>query len=80
MKRSDTLTWSHVRTGIFIVIALLCAAGGVVVMGDKTKYFVPKEGLSVIISDVAGLKAGAYTVLINNMRATFTLAVDNVAP
>ena len=59
MKRSDTLTWSHVRTGIFIVVALLCAAAGVIIMGDKTKYFVPKESLSVIISDVAGLKEGA---------------------
>lgn len=59
MQRSDTLTWSHVRTGIFIVASLLCAAAGVVIMGDKTKYFVPKEALSVIISDVAGLKEGA---------------------
>lgn len=59
MKRSDTLSWSHVRTGIFIVVALLCAAAGVIVMGEKTKYFVPKDRLSVIISDVAGLKEGA---------------------
>jgi len=59
MKRSDTLTWSHVRTGVFIIVALLCAAAGVIIMGDKTKYFIPKENLSVIISDVAGLKIGA---------------------
>jgi phospholipid/cholesterol/gamma-HCH transport system substrate-binding protein len=59
MKRSDTLTWSHVRTGVFIVAALLCAAAGIVIMGDKTKYFIPKEELSVIIGDVAGLKEGA---------------------
>lgn len=34
----------------------------------------------VISLDVAGLKAGTYTVEVNTVRTTFTLAADNVAP
>ena len=34
----------------------------------------------VISLDVAGLKAGTYTVQVNGGSTTFTLAVDNVAP
>jgi hypothetical protein len=30
--------------------------------------------------DVAGLKAGTYTVIVNDASTTFTLDVDNVAP
>jgi phospholipid/cholesterol/gamma-HCH transport system substrate-binding protein len=59
MKRSDNLSWSQVTTGIFIVVALLLFAGGVLLMGDKTKMFVPKGRISLIMTDVAGLKAGA---------------------
>ncbi|HEY5975104.1 MAG TPA: MlaD family protein, partial [Geobacteraceae bacterium] len=59
MKRSDNLSWSQVKTGIFIVVALLLLAGGILLMGDKTKMFVPKEQLSLIMRDVAGLKVGA---------------------
>lgn len=59
MKRSDNLRWSQVKTGIFIVVALLLFAGGVLMMGDKTKMFVPKGTLSLTMSDVAGLKVGA---------------------
>jgi len=59
MKRSDDLKWSQVKTGSFIVIALLLFAGGVLMMGDKTKMFLPKGSLSLIMTDVAGLKVGA---------------------
>lgn len=59
MNRSDNLKWSQVKTGIFIVVAVLLFAGGVLMMGDKTKMFVPKGTLSLMMNDVAGLKVGA---------------------
>lgn len=59
MKRSDNMTWSQLKIGIFIVVALILFAGGVIFMGDKTKMFVPKGKLSVVMTDVAGLKVGA---------------------
>ena len=59
MKRSDNVSWSQLKGGIFILVALAFLAGGVLIMGDKTKFFVPKGRLSVIMTDVAGLKVGA---------------------
>jgi len=59
MKRSDNLRWAQVKTGIFILIAIFLFCGGVLMMGDKTKMFIDKESLSVIMPDVAGLKIGA---------------------
>ncbi len=59
MKRSDNIAWAQVRVGMFIIVALLCLAGGIVLMGQKTKLFASTETLSVIMKDVAGLKAGA---------------------
>lgn len=59
MKRSDNLHLSQVKTGIFIVVAMLLFAGGILMMGDKTKMFIEKSELSVIMPDVAGLKIGA---------------------
>ncbi|BDV42007.1 ABC transporter substrate-binding protein [Geotalea uraniireducens] len=59
MKRSDNISWSQIKGGIFILIALAFFAGGVLLMGEKTKFFVPKGKLSVIMTDVAGLKPGA---------------------
>lgn len=59
MKRSDRLRWSQVKTGIFILIAILLFCGGVLMMGDKTKMFIDKGTLAVIMPDVAGLKVGA---------------------
>lgn len=59
MKRSDNLTWSQVTTGLFILVASLLFCVGVLMMGDKTKLFVQKGTLSVIMMDVAGLKVGA---------------------
>jgi phospholipid/cholesterol/gamma-HCH transport system substrate-binding protein len=59
MKRSDNLSWAQVKTGIFILIAILLFCGGVLMMGDKTKMFIDKGTLAVIMPDVAGLKVGA---------------------
>ena len=59
MKRSDDITWAQVRVGVFIVCALLFLAGGIVLMGKKTKLFSSTGTLSVIMKDVAGLKVGA---------------------
>jgi phospholipid/cholesterol/gamma-HCH transport system substrate-binding protein len=59
MKRSDTLGWSQVKTGIFIIIALILFASGVLLMGQKTKMFVPKGQISLIMTNVVGLKVGA---------------------
>ncbi len=59
MKRSDNIGWSQVKAGILIIIALILFAGGILVMGEKTKFFIPKGQLSVIMTDVAGLKEGA---------------------
>jgi phospholipid/cholesterol/gamma-HCH transport system substrate-binding protein len=41
------------------VVALLLFAGGILMMGDKTKMFIEKSDLTVIMPDVAGLKVGA---------------------
>jgi phospholipid/cholesterol/gamma-HCH transport system substrate-binding protein len=59
MKRSDNIAWSQVKVGIFIVCALIFLAGGILIMGKETKLFTDKGEVSVIMSDVAGLKVGA---------------------
>ena len=59
MQRSNHIGWSQVRAGIFIFLALLFIAGGVTIMGQKTKMFVSKGSLNVVMDDVAGLKVGA---------------------
>lgn len=59
MKRSNQIGWAQVRAGIFIFISLLFIAGGVTIMGQKTKMFVSKGALNVVMDDVAGLKVGA---------------------
>lgn len=59
MKRSDNIAWSQVKVGIFIICALIFLAGGILIMGKQTKLFVPKGELTVIMTDVAGLKVGA---------------------
>lgn len=59
MKQSNQIGWAQVRAGIFIFLALLFIAGGVTIMGQKTKMFVSKGELQVIMEDVAGLKVGA---------------------
>jgi phospholipid/cholesterol/gamma-HCH transport system substrate-binding protein len=59
MERSNKIGWSQVRAGVFICIALVFVAGGVLLMGEKNKMFVPKGKLQVVMDDVAGLKEGA---------------------
>ena len=59
MKRSQNIAWAQVKGGVLIVGALLLFAGGVVIMGDKTKFFIPKGDLKVIMADAGGLKVGA---------------------
>lgn len=59
MKRSDSIAWSQVKGGVFIVVALVFFGWGVLLMGEKTKFFIPKGKLSLIMTDVAGLKIGA---------------------
>lgn len=59
MKRSNRIGWAQVRAGIFIFVALIFIAGGVLLMGQKTKMFVAKGKLRVVMDDVAGLKEGA---------------------
>lgn len=59
MKRSNHIGWAQVRGGVFIFLALLIFAGGVLLMGQKTKMFVTKGDLRIVMSDVVGLKIGA---------------------
>ncbi len=59
MKRSNQIGWAQVRGGVFIFLALLFFAGGVLLMGGKTKMFVNTETIRVVMSDVVGLKVGA---------------------
>jgi phospholipid/cholesterol/gamma-HCH transport system substrate-binding protein len=59
MKRSNQIRWAQVRGGVFIFLALLFFAGGVLLMGQKTKMFVNKGDLRIVMNDVVGLKIGA---------------------
>lgn len=59
MERSNRIGWAQVRAGVFIFVTLVFLAGGVILMGQKTKMFVPKGKLRVVMDDVAGLKEGA---------------------
>ena len=59
MKRSNQIGWAQVRGGVFIFLALVIFAGGVLLMGQKTKMFVSKGTMRIVMSDVVGLKVGA---------------------
>ena len=59
MKRSSDITWPQVRAGIFIVLVLLCVSGAILLMGQKTKLFVPTDSVSIVMKNVVGLKTGA---------------------
>ncbi|HIJ81907.1 MAG TPA: MCE family protein [Desulfuromonadales bacterium] len=59
MNRSNQIGWAQVRAGVFILLALISIAGGVLLMGQKTKMFVTKGKMLVLMEDVAGLKEGA---------------------
>ena len=59
MERSNKIGWAQVRAGIFISLALLFLALAVVMMGQKTRMFARMEKLTVVMTDVLGLKVGA---------------------
>jgi phospholipid/cholesterol/gamma-HCH transport system substrate-binding protein len=59
MKRSNQIGWAQVRGGVFILLALLFFAAGVLLMGEKTKMFVDKGAMRIVMNDVVGLKTGA---------------------
>lgn len=59
MKRSNQIGWAQIRAGLFILVTLLVAAGAVLLMGQKTKLFVPTTTINITIKDVVGLKEGA---------------------
>jgi phospholipid/cholesterol/gamma-HCH transport system substrate-binding protein len=59
MERSNRIGWAQVRAGMFILVALIGIAGGVLLMGQKTKMFVDTGQLRIVMDDVAGLKEGA---------------------
>jgi phospholipid/cholesterol/gamma-HCH transport system substrate-binding protein len=59
MKRSNQIGWAQVRGGVFILAALAVFAGGVLLMGQKTKMFVNKGSMRIVMNDVVGLKIGA---------------------
>ena len=59
MKRSDNIAWSQVKVGIFVICALIFLMAGILLMGKQTNLFSPKGKVSIIMTDVAGLKVGA---------------------
>ena len=59
MKRSNQIGWAQVRAGVFIFAALALLAVGIIMMGQKTKMFVDKKSLTVVMDDVLGLKVGS---------------------
>ena len=59
MQRSNQIGWAQVRAGVFILLALLIAAGAILLMGQKTKMFVPTNSINVTMDNVMGLKVGA---------------------
>lgn len=59
MKRSNQIGWAQVRAGVFIFTALVLLAVAIVMMGQKTKMFVDKKSLTIVMDDVLGLKVGA---------------------
>ncbi len=59
MERSNQIGWAQVRAGIFILVALVVAAGAILLMGQKTKLFTATNNMQVTMDNVAGLKVGA---------------------
>jgi phospholipid/cholesterol/gamma-HCH transport system substrate-binding protein len=79
MERSNRIGWAQVRAGVFIFLAMLFIAGGVLLMGEKTKMFIPKGKLRVVMDDVAGLKEGA-PVWLAGVDVGVVTAVEFVDP
>jgi phospholipid/cholesterol/gamma-HCH transport system substrate-binding protein len=59
MKRSDRIAGAQLRIGIFMIIALAVLGTAIMLLGEKERLFTSKGRLSVIMTDVAGLKVGA---------------------
>jgi len=59
MERSNQIGWAQVRAGVFILVALLLVAGAILLMGQKTKLFVPTSTIRITMMNVLGLKEGA---------------------
>ncbi len=59
MERSNQIGWAQVRAGVFILVALLLVAGAILLMGQKTKLFVPTSTIRITMKNVLGLKEGA---------------------
>ena len=59
MQRSNQIGWAQVRAGVFILVTLLLSAGAILLMGQKTKLFVPTTTIMITMQNVLGLKAGA---------------------
>jgi len=59
MERSNQIGWAQVRAGVFILVSLLVAAGAILLMGQKTKLFIPTSTIRITMTNVVGLKEGA---------------------
>lgn len=59
MERSNQIGWAQVRAGAFILITLVLVAGAMLLMGRKTKFFVPTDTIRIIMQNVVGLQEGA---------------------
>jgi phospholipid/cholesterol/gamma-HCH transport system substrate-binding protein len=79
MERSNRIGWAQVRAGVFIFMALVFIAAGVLLMGQKTKMFTPKGSFRVVMGDVAGLKEGA-PVWLAGVDVGVVTAVEFVNP
>ncbi|MEJ2698102.1 MAG: MlaD family protein [Desulfuromonadales bacterium] len=59
MKRSRDVRWAEVRVGVFLVVALVCLAVGILAVGRKSRLFIPQTRVEAIFSNVQGLRVGA---------------------
>ena len=75
MERSNRIGWAQVRAGVFIFVTLVFIVGGVTLMGQKSKMFVPKGKLRVVMDDVVGLKEGAPVWLAGRANTVNAIAL-----
>ena len=59
MKRSRDVRWAEVRVGVFLVVALICLAVGILAVGREGRLFIPQTRVEVFFSNVQGLRVGA---------------------
>ncbi len=79
MERSNQIGWAQIRAGVFIFLALVFIASGVLLMGQKTMMFTPKGKLRVVMDDVSGLKQGA-PVWLAGVEVGVVTAVEFITP